>query len=408
MVQHARFPSPLVGEGAERTLVREAGEGAVQLLSTCSAPPHPAQSRFARLRHPLPQGERGRVAHPIAFLVALPLAFAALLLPASASAQDAPNFAGKQVRIVIGYSPTSFGYDTYGRLLARYLGKYLPGHPSVVPQNKPGAGSLNLANYLYNVAPKDGTEIGVVGRGVAMEPLLGGDASKSLFDATRFNWLGSMNNEVSGFYIRQPGPPATLAEIIARKSNLQIGATGAGGDQQVFTAALDALLGTQLKTIGGYPGTNEIMLAIERGELDGIVGYSWGVAKAGNRDALASGRLKIILQLSLQKHRDLPDVPLVADLVTKAEDRQVLELIFARQSMGRPLVAPPGLDARVTAALREGFAAAMQDPELLAEAERMGLEINTVPGEEVQALVEKLYRAPPGVIARAREIAAGK
>src|SRR5437868_3230837 len=130
-----------------------------------------------------------------------------------ASAQAQLSFAGKQIKLLIGYSPTGYGYDTYGRLLARYLGRYLPGNPAVVPQNKPGAGSLNLANYLYNAAPKDGTEIAVVGRGVALDPLLNGNASKAMFDATKIVWLGSMNNEVSGFYIRQPGPAANLQEI---------------------------------------------------------------------------------------------------------------------------------------------------------------------------------------------------
>jgi tripartite-type tricarboxylate transporter receptor subunit TctC len=398
---HARFPLSVILR-CERSEPRRVRPG-----------PSPFEARRLRAEHLRVTGRgllAGRCGHlrvTARGLANVVLLAAALLLPASAQAQEDVSFAGKQVRIIIGYSPTSFGYDTYGRLLARYLGKYLPGHPSVVPQNKPGAGSLNLANYLFNVAPKDGTEIGVVGRGVAMEPQIGGDASKALFDATKFNWLGSMNNEVSGFYIRQPGPAQSLDEILAGRS-LQIGATGAGGDQQVFTAALNALLHTKLVTIGGYPGTNEIMLAIERGELDGIVGYSWGVAKAGNRDALASGRLKIILQLSLKKHRDLPDVPLVTDLVKGAEDHAVLELIFSRQSMGRPLVAPPGLEPRVTAALRAGFAQAMADPELLAEAERTGLELDTVHGEEVQALVERLYRSPPAVIARAQAIAGGK
>src|SRR5712691_8478126 len=190
----------------------------------------------------------------------------------AAQAQTEPvSFAGKQIKLLIGYSPSGYGYDTYGRLLARHLGRHLPGNPAVVPQNKPGAGSLNLANYLYNAAPKDGTEIAIVGRGVALDPLLNGNASKAMFDAVKFVWLGSMNNEVSGFYIRQPGPAATLPEILAG-APLQVGATGAGGDQQVFAATLNSLLGTKLKAIGGYPGTNEILLAVERGELDGIVG----------------------------------------------------------------------------------------------------------------------------------------
>jgi tripartite-type tricarboxylate transporter receptor subunit TctC len=158
--------------------------------------------------------------------------------------------------------------------------------------------------------------------------MLNGNATNAMFDATRFAWLGSMNNEVSGFYIRQPSPAAGLADILGGR-NLKVGATGAGGDQQVFTAALNSLLGTRLTTIGGYPGTNEILLAVERGELDGIVGYSSGVARSGNKDMLESGKLKIVMQLA------------VTDFVTNSDDRKVLEVIFSRQSMGRPLVAPP-------------------------------------------------------------------
>ncbi len=332
----------------------------------------------------------------------------AAALAGAARAQSEPvSFAGKQIKLMIGYSPTGYGYDTYGRLLARHLGKYLPGNPAIVPQNKPGAGSLNLTNYLYNAAPRDGTEIAVVGRGVALDPLLNGNASKAMFDATKFAWLGSMNNEISGFYIRQPGPAASLKEILAG-APLQVGATGAGGDQQVFAATLNALLGTKLKAIGGYPGTNEILLAVERGELDGIVGYSWGVARSGNKDQLQAGTLKIVLQLGLAKHKELADIPLVTDFVTSAQDREVLALIFSRQSMGRPLVAPPGTDARVTDALRRAFADAMRDPELVAEAARMELEINPVSGADVQALVESAYKSAPAVIARAEAIASAK
>ncbi len=335
-------------------------------------------------------------------LVGIVLAVA-MLLPSAASAQPV-SFAGKQVKILIGFSPTGFGYDTYGRLLARHLGKYLPGNPVIVPQNRPGAGSLNLANYLYNAAPKDGTEIAIVGRGVAMEPLLAGGASQGKFDSSKFVWLGSMNNEVSGFYIRQPGPAATLQQVLAG-APLQVGSTGIGGDQHAFTAALNALLGTKLKAIAGYPGTQEIMLAVERGELDGIVGYSWGVARSGNKSDLDSGKLKIILQLALDKHKELSAVPIVTDFVRQPGDRQVLDMIFSRQSMGRPLVAPPGLDPRIAEALRKGVADAMRDPQLIEEGERIGLELNFVGGADVQAMVERLYQAPADVVARAQAIA---
>jgi tripartite-type tricarboxylate transporter receptor subunit TctC len=321
------------------------------------------------------------------------------------SAMDPASFAGKQIKLLIGFSPTGYGYDTYGRLLARHLGKYLPGNPLIIPQNRPGAGSLSLANYIYNAASKDGTEIAIVGRGVAMEPLIGGAASQGKFDSTRFAWLGSMNNEVSGLFIRQGAPASNLQEILAG-ARLQMGSTGAGGDQHAFTIALNSLLDTRLKPIAGYPGTQEIMLAIERGELDGIVGYSWGVARAGNRDDLASGRLKIVMQLGLKKHRELPDVPMLDEFVTKPQDRLVLDMIFSRQAMGRPLVAPPGLDPRLATALREGFAGAMRDPQLVAEGAKMDLELGFVSGVDVQALVDRLYKSPPEVIARAQAIVA--
>jgi tripartite-type tricarboxylate transporter receptor subunit TctC len=207
-----------------------------------------------------------------AILTALLVAISAAT--AHAQAGDAVSFAGKQIKLLIGYSPTGYGYDTYGRLLARHLAKYLPGNPTIIPQNRPGAGSLNLANYLYMAAPRDGTEIAIVGRGVAMEPLIGGSASQGRFDSTKFAWLGSMNNEVSGLFIRQGAPAANLQEIL-NGARLQMGSTGAGGDQHAFTIALNSLLGTRLKAIAGYAGTQEIMLAIERGELDGIAGYSY-------------------------------------------------------------------------------------------------------------------------------------
>jgi tripartite-type tricarboxylate transporter receptor subunit TctC len=334
---------------------------------------------------------------------------AAVLAATALSARSEPapvSFAGKQVRISIGYSPTGFGYDTYGRLLARHLPRYLPGNPIIVPQNRPGAGSLNLANYLFNAAPRDGTEIAIVGRGVAMEPLLGGTASQAKFDSTKFAWLGSMNNEVSGFFVRQPGPVKTLEEAMKGVS-LQVGSTGVGGDQHAFGAALNALLGTKLKMISGYPGTQEIMLAVVRGELDGIVGYSWGVARSGNKAELDNGSLKIILQLALAKHKELPEVPLVMDFVNNPEDRQVLEMIFSRQSMGRPLVAPPGLDPRVVDVLRTAFTATMRDPQFIAEGAKIGMELDYVSGADVQALVERLYRSPANVVKRAQAIFSG-
>jgi tripartite-type tricarboxylate transporter receptor subunit TctC len=331
----------------------------------------------------------------------------ALIAPPALAQNSSVTFAGKQIRLLIGFSPTAYGYDTYGRLLAKYMGKYLPGDPVIVPQNRPGAGSLSLASYMAHAAPRDGSEIAIVGRGIAMEPLLDAPVSPPKFDSTKFAWLGSMNNEVGGFFVREPGPVANFQDVL-NGAVLKVGSTGAGGDQQIFTQALNALFGTRLKLVAGYPGTQELMLAIERGELDGIVGYSWSVARYGNQEQLDDGSLKIILQVALNRHPDLPGVPLVTDFVKSAADRQVLDLIFSRNLMGRPLLAPPGLDPAVAAALRKGFADAMHDPALIAEAAKINLELNFVSGKDVQSLVERLYHSPPAVIARAQAIAAAK
>jgi tripartite-type tricarboxylate transporter receptor subunit TctC len=258
-------------------------------------------------------------------------------------------------------------------------------------------------NQMYNIGAKDGTDIALVGRGAAMDPLISGAASGAKFEATKFNWIGSMNNEVAGFFISDKAPAKNLKEILAGKS-ISVGSTGAGGDPQVFARALNGILKTDLKPVSGYPGMNEILLAIARGELDGVLGYSWGVAKLGSADELKSGRLKIILQLALKKHAELKDVPLIMDLVSDGDDKKVLELIFSRQSMGRPVVAPPGLEPEVLAALRKGFADTMSDPEFIAESNKLNMEVSFVSGEEVQAIVNKVYGFPDTIIKSAQKI----
>lgn len=309
-----------------------------------------------------------------------------------------------RLTIFIGYSATSgIGYDTYGRVLARVYGKYLPGNPIVTASNRPGAGSMTLANYIATVAPKDGTEIGLIGRGVPMDTLIFGSTSAAKFDATRQQWIGSMNNEVGGFYISNTAPVKSLNEVMAGKP-LTVGSAGAASDLHAFALVMNSIFGAQLRIIDGYPGTNEILLALERGEVDGLIGYSWGAAKTGSAAMLQSGKLINVLQLGLKKHPDLPNVPLIMDLIKSEEEKQVLELVFARQTMGRPLMAPGGASPAVTAALREGFEKAMKDPELVQTAAKIGLEIDYTSGEEVQQLVEKLHNLPKSVIDRTQRI----
>lgn len=339
-------------------------------------------------------------------LLKLALAAAASLALATAShAQEPVSFAGKRINVLIGFSAIGVGYDTYGRILARHLGRHLPGNPTVVPQNRPGAGSMALANYLYNAAPKDGTEIGLIGRGVAMDPIISGAASTAKFDATRFNWLGSMNNEVAGFYLQDTAPAKTLEQVMSGQP-LTVGSTGVGGDPYMFAVTMNSIFGTKLKIISGYPGMNEILLGMEKGELDSVLGYSWGTARINSGQQIRDGKLKMILQLALQRHKELPKTPLIVDLVKSEPDRRILELIFSRQSMGRPMAAPPGLDPRVAEALRRGFANMMHDTEFQAEAARLGLEMSFVGGEQVQKLVADLYVLPKDVVERAQKIVA--
>ena len=339
-------------------------------------------------------------------VIAAAIACACVCLDRTAAQDGGPvSFAGKKISVMIGFSPIGVGYDTYGRMLARHMGRHLPGNPMMVPENKPGAGSMSLANFVFHAAPKDGTLIALIGRGVAMDRQLMGERTSAKFDATQFTWIGSLNNEVAGFFVRAGAPTTSLKEMLAGTA-LRIGSAGSGSDIHIFTQTMNSLLGTRFQIIPGFPGINEILLAMDRGEMDGVAGYSWSTARVGSADKLKSGAYKLVLQLALNKHAELPDVPVITDLVTGAEDRKVLGLIFARQLMGRPMVAPPGLDPRVVSVLRRAFDATVKDAEFLAECDRIGLEIIPVAGEKIEAIVESLSRLPAEVVARAQRIVA--
>lgn len=334
-----------------------------------------------------------------------------LMSAAGLAAQPRPDeatFKGKRIVVYIGVTPiTGIGYDTYGRVLAAHIGKHLPGRPTVMAQNMPGAGGLVVANYLANVAPKDGTAIAVINRGVPFDRLLYGSASTAQFDGTNLGWLGSMNNEVSGFYVTDRSPAQTLQEAMEPRE-IPVGSAGAGNDQSTFAHVLNGVLGTRLRIIDGYRGVSEILLAMDRGEVAGIAGYSWSAARVSSAEALRAGRLKILAQLALTKAPELPNVPLITEIVKSEDDRRVLELFFARQSMGRPVAAPPGVEPAVLGALRQAFDDAMKDPELIAEARKIGMELSPVGGKEIQALLERIERFPAPVIERARQIVTAK
>jgi tripartite-type tricarboxylate transporter receptor subunit TctC len=311
------------------------------------------------------------------------------------SAQNPTDFyRGKNLDLYIGYSAGG-GYDVYARALARHMGRFIPGNPTIVPKNMPGAGSLILANWLYNVAPKDGTAIGMIGRGTGFDPLLG--STKAQFDATKFNWLGSMNDEVSVCVAWHTTGIATLEQVEQRE--LTVGGSGPAADTDQFPKVLNATIGTKFKIVTGYPGGNDVDLAMERGEVMGRCGWSWSSVIATHQNWLDDNKINVLVQLSLKKHRDLPNVPLVMDFAKTEQQAQIFKLVFARQPMGRPFLSPPGIPADRVAALRKAFMETLQDREFLAEAEKMKLEINPVSGDEVQRIVQDVYRTPKAVAA---------
>ena len=331
---------------------------------------------------------------------AVALAVLALGQAPSGHAQGTAEFyRGKTVDLYIGYSGGG-GYDVYARTLARHIGRHIPGNPTIVPKNMPGAGSLVLANWLYNVAPRDGTAFGMIGRGTGFDPLLG--STKAQFDAARFNWIGSMNDEVSVCVAWHTSGITTLEQVKQRE--LTVGGTGPAADTDQFPKVLNAVLGTRFRIVAGYPGGNEIDLAMERGEVAGRCGWSWSSVVATHGHWVDEKKINILVQLSLSRHADLPDAPLVMDLARTEEQRQIFRLVFARQPMGRPFLAPPGVPAERVAVLRRAFMATLQDREFLAEAARTKLEINPVSGERVQAIVGEVYQTPKSITTKVAEM----
>jgi tripartite-type tricarboxylate transporter receptor subunit TctC len=322
----------------------------------------------------------------------------AVLSASIASAQAPADFyRGKTIELYINVS-VGGGYDLYARMVARHLGKHIPGNPAVIPQNMPGAGSLRAANYLFNVAPKDGTAIAHFSRGLAMEPLIGTSATQ--FDARKFFWLGSGTDEVSICATWHTSRVKTWNDMLTIP--FTVGGEGSGSDPDIFSAVVRNAFGVKLKLVSGYPGTAEVALAIERGEVDGRCGWSWSSLKLTKPDWIANKRINLIAQLALAKSPELPDVPLIFEFATTDRQRQILRLVLSRQSMARPFAAPPDLPEDRKEALRLAFDRTMADPEFLAEAKQRGLEVNPVTGADIDKLVGELYQTPPAIIAEVR------
>jgi len=319
---------------------------------------------------------------------------AALATQSARSAGVEEFYRGKTVSLLIGYS-VGGGYDAYGRLLARHFGKHLPGNPNVVPQNMSGAGSLKAANYLYSVAPKDGSVIGTFSRSQGIAPLL----DKAEFDSTKFTWLGSVTDEVSLCVTRHDAPAKTFSELLVTPATF--GGEGAGSDPNIFALLYRNVFGAKIKIVTGYPGTNEIQLATERGEVDGLCGLSWSTLKGRYPHWLKDKKANILVQAGIKKQPELPDVPSASELAKQADQRQILQLMLIGQAMARPFAAPPGIPADRKAALIAAFERTTKDPDFLAEAEKLNFEVNPVSADKLDALLAGAYATPKDVIAKA-------
>jgi tripartite-type tricarboxylate transporter receptor subunit TctC len=330
---------------------------------------------------------------------ALAAGFAMLPLSLACAQTPAEFYKGRNVDLYIGYSAGG-GYDIYARVLARHMGKHIPGNPTVVPKNMEGAGSLRLANWLYNVAAKDGSVFGTIGRGTPFDPLLGNKSAQ--FDATKYTWIGSANNEVSVCVAWHTSGIRTFDDMLAKP--MIVGGTSASADTDQFPKITNGVLGTKMRVISGYPGGNEIGLAMERGEVQGRCGWSWSSVKSTHQKWLDEKKFAVLVQLALEKHPDIPAVPLIVDLAKNHEQRQILKLIFARQVMGRPFLAPPDIPRDRAEVLRKAFMDTMKDKDFLADTERSQMEITPVPGDELEKLVREIYSTPPAVAQQATAI----
>jgi tripartite-type tricarboxylate transporter receptor subunit TctC len=301
-------------------------------------------------------------------------------------------YKGKTIQLLIGFGPGG-GYDVYGRAVARHLGRFIPGNPTLVPQNMAGAGSVRAASFLYNAAPKDGTVLGSFSRGIIVDTLLG--ANKGQFEAQGFGWIGSVTNEVSVCGFSRRSGIRTWDDMLTKKTT--VGSSGAADDLGVYANVLRSVFDAKLRLISGYPGTADILLAVERAELGGLCGWSWSTLKSRSKALYESKEIAVPVQLGLTPHEDLPDVPLVTSLTRDPTKSAVLRLIFSRQTMARPFAAPPGLPEERLQALRAAFDATMKDKDFLADVQNLDLEVRPVSGLEIDALVANLARTPADI-----------
>jgi tripartite-type tricarboxylate transporter receptor subunit TctC len=335
----------------------------------------------------------GRLARTLGAACAALLALFAVV--PSAALGQAANFAGQHISIIVGNSAGG-GYDAYARLAARHLGSFLPGNPSVIVQNMPGAGGVIAANWLSNVAPADGTAIGLVASEAMFEPLLGNSYAK--FDLRKVKWLASLNDYTAVVVVWHDTPFMQAKDLISHE--VVVGGAGTASDLTVWPNLLNILIGTKFRVVNGYNGSADVSLAMERGEVQSLIGDDWDSIRSNHSTWLRDQKIRILMQMRATRHPDLPDVPTALEFASE-DTRDVLALFIARQSFGRPFIAPPETPGPILTALRQGFAKMLDDADFLQDAQQVNLTIKGASGEDITALVDKVVDSPKSVIDRA-------
>jgi tripartite-type tricarboxylate transporter receptor subunit TctC len=319
--------------------------------------------------------------------------FSLLLLTTPVAAQPGGDtFAAKSVAMIIGFGPGG-GYDLWGRTVGRHIGRHLPGAPSVIPQNMPGAGSYAAASYIFNIAPKDGSVLGIIARDAALGPLSG--ATGARFDPTRLSWIGTPTKETNVCVAYHTSQVKSVLDLYDKQ--LIVGDTGPGTGTRSYPKALNELLGMKFKLVGGFPASSDVFLAMERGEVEGIC-ESLDSIKIRRPDWIPTRKISILFQGGAEPNPELDGVPFVLDLALTGEQRQALEFLYAGQGIGRPFVAPPDLPPDRLKMLRDAFKATMTDPAFVAEAQKSKLDLEPEDGDHLAVLIAKIYATPKPIV----------
>jgi tripartite-type tricarboxylate transporter receptor subunit TctC len=331
---------------------------------------------------------------------------AALFFAAPVFAQSVADFyKGKTITIVVGYAPGG-GYDPYARMLARHIVRHIPGNPTVVVQNMPGAGGMVAANHIANVAPKDGTALGVFSASTALEPLFGNDQAK--FQTDKFAWIGNMYKDVTACAVWKSSKFNTLDDMLKSGQEVVFGSTGPGTSTTYHPLLMQSMLGAKVKILQGFGGIKEIGLALQKGEVDAACGMQISTILASFPQEYESGDLRVLIYFDRDKVPFFKNAVNFYDRLKSEEDKLVADLFFGQLAIARPLAGPPGMPADRTAALQKAMSAALKDPELLAEAKKTNLPIDPMTGEEVARAFSAFYKTPPAAVQRAKELTATK